>query len=384
MSGNTPNSNILGAIDEVIKALNDLATEVNAPDLSGVEQAINDLTLTCSPTINVSSSAPSVVVYCSCGGGGSTTSDPPFIPPDIEPTEGGTPPNGYSEPTEIDNRKCKAANYLYDGTLEVLDKFAVLNIETFLAVSIAILSGAIVTLLSGVISGVGAFILGVYGGIEGIVAVLTYQNVSISSLKTVWEDKHSDIICSLYNATSANPAIDEIAEILEVAGLGSANIALFKAIFTVEVATILFFKPAMKGVTIEQDLDGYTATVDCANCGGCGMYIELGTDKAVDGDSASAAAQAVYSSYYGFDIYYMRVYLSSTSGEACGENRTSSVNITSGTLTVVNATYDKFYTYFDDVGLTLSHQFDTPDTTNDYAVIQIQSRTAFSATVTRT
>ena len=266
MSGSTSSTNILNAINQVIKALNDLATEVNVPDLSGVEQAISDLTLTCSPTVNVSSTAPSVVVYCSCGGG-SNTSDPPFIPPDIDPEEGGTPPTGFDEPTEIDSRKCKAANYLYDGTLEVLDKFDILNIEALLAVGFGIMAGAIATLLAGVVSGLGAFLLGVFGGVDSVVTALTYQGVNISSLKTVWEDKHNEIICALYNATASRPAIDAVSEVLSDAGLSSANIAVFKSIFTVEVATILFFKPAMKGVTIEQDLDGYEVTVDCGVCG---------------------------------------------------------------------------------------------------------------------
>lgn len=271
MSGSTTNTNILNAINEVIKAL-------------------NDLTLTCSPTVNVSSSAPSVVVNCSCGGGGSTTSDPPFIPPDVNPIEGGTPPSGFEQPTEIDSRKCKAANYLYDGTLEVLTKFSVYGVEDYINLGIGYLITMIAFLISalaalgGAIGSFAAYLSGIGGG-SVIASTLSAQGTSISALITVWEEKHNEIVCALYNATAARPAIDAVSDVLSNAGLSSVNVAVFKAIFTVEVATILFFKPAMKGVTIEQDLDGYEVTVSCTACGAI-VAMTIGTQDS--GDLAEA------------------------------------------------------------------------------------------------
>src|SRR4030065_2703030 len=162
MPGTIPNQNILDAIDQVIQALNDLATEVsgNIPDLAMIEgniqtvgdnlegvsdaitaqtttqetrsvaevtaqntnfsdlvAAINGLSLVCAPEINVESATPDIYTSCptpiiqvNCGAAGSTGSalDGGVV------DENDPPPEGYERDPNIDNRKCKAANQIYD------------------------------------------------------------------------------------------------------------------------------------------------------------------------------------------------------------------------------------------------------------------------------
>src|SRR4030067_2185701 len=272
MPGTIPNSNILDAIDQVIQALNDLATEVgnNAPSLTTLEQgvetvgdnleeisdaltaqttsketrsvaevteqntnfsdlvaAINGLSLVCAPEINVEAATPDVYTSCptpiiqvNCGAAGSTGSalDGGVV------DENDPPPEGYEPDPNIDNRKCKAANQIYDvvyASVEVLEVNHVQDYgSTLITIAITLTSVLLGASMGSIFPGVGTVLGGVIGAIVGIVtSLITNTAIDLENVLTVMSTNHADLICALYDATNTDDARSEVLSILETGGI---------------------------------------------------------------------------------------------------------------------------------------------------------------------
>jgi hypothetical protein len=333
MAGHTPNSNILAAIDEVITALNDLAGQFLAPDLTTLEtnteiigekaeairtvietqsqaaitaqntnfsdlvEAINGLTLTCAPVVNVQPATPlinfSPVINCGGGLPGGTEAPPGGA------TEGGTPPTGWSEPDPIDNRKCKAVNLIHDKMVFIIDKFIIYHIQGAVGLGLTAVGALILFVLAlSELGPIGAFIGALAGLVVAVALALMGEGVDLDALKSVMEngDAHRDLICAFYSSTDAQSAIDNYVQVLADNGINTANQYFIRALFNIGLASIAFFK---KSDAIEQQLDGYDITVGCESCeaGDCPLVLSCGSGTITyDGEEFTLLSASCYGS----------------------------------------------------------------------------------------
>lgn len=248
MPGSTPNSNILDAIDELIKAINDLGNRpISIQVLGGYGGC--------------------------CGGGGSA----PPLPPGTDPTEGSTPPEGYTPYTpSVDITACKKAAFVYFGTLTVLTELQKYEDTLQQGFDIALV---VATAVLGRMGPVGALIVAKYSGVVDILTDMLDVSVDMQTLTQIWTEEQDALLCVLYNAASEGSGASytgtmaEINGILSGAGASTGNLAVISSILTVETLTILWYNPTYRDVTIEQQIIDYTlpAGVDCAQCG-CQLF----------------------------------------------------------------------------------------------------------------
>jgi hypothetical protein len=271
---------------------------------NNITQAVENLELVanCAPDVNLSCS-PDVIV--NVGGGGETVgTQPPSEPGE----EGGTPPDGWTEPSEVDNRKCKVANNIWDKLyfiLDQLDKDGFENILSTLGVGVA--TSLVVAALS-VASGPVGWSLIVVGTVGSIILVFLAQSVDLDNLKDTMTNNKEDLICALYNSTDAQMAKDDFIQVLTDGGANSGQIALFQVILAFDVVNALFFaRDDANGQAFEAELDGYTVSVECYICAACPTFtVALGTIVSQNATSITVDSETVGNSEY-VSVYIHRV-----------------------------------------------------------------------------
>jgi hypothetical protein len=263
MAGVTPNSNILDALDEVVKSLNDLTSRPISIQINGSG--------------------------CGCGGGGGTA---PPLPPGTDPIEGGTPPDGFEEYTNVNITSCKKAAFVYFGTLEALTKLQKYE-DTIEYGFIKMVE--LIILVYGGLGGVAALIVGKVGGVIDLVTSFIDATVEIEQLIQVWEENQEELICAFYGASQAGSGasysgtLGQILTILGNGGASTGNLGVIAAMLPLEVLTILWYNPAFRDVTIEQQIADYEIPegVDCGVCAGdVNILVIYGTldNDTVNGD----------------------------------------------------------------------------------------------------
>jgi hypothetical protein len=239
-----------------------LVSRFVTPEGANIAEVTEDQVLTsiCSPNVNVD-------VNCGSGGCGGGCDNPPSQPG----TEGGTPPENWTDPPENEDpefdRKCRVSNMMYDGLYQVIDQFNkndLENIITTLGIGTAV--GVIAAVLA-IITGPIGFGLAIVGVVTGIALTFIGQSIDLDELLTILDENHQELVCALYNSTDAETAIDDFIEVLTDGGANTAQEALVRAIFIIDAANALFFTPDnSNGDKLEADLDGYISTVDCTSC----------------------------------------------------------------------------------------------------------------------
>jgi hypothetical protein len=229
MSGDINNTDILAALNQTIKAINDLC-------------GCNQISIT-------------------CGGGGNTGTQ-------IEQesgTEGGTPPEGTSSPDpSISERKCKAANMIYDDLKAIIDQLDLQDIGTWDLVGVVPSSDLLGQIITTVGGWVGSAISSVAGMVLNAAAWLlsTFASLSFSNISSVMNTYHQDLVCALYNATDAETARADFLTILTDNGVSTVESAFVEFLMPMNVLNVLFF--AVDNPDSEATLDGYMGSVDCA------------------------------------------------------------------------------------------------------------------------
>jgi hypothetical protein len=304
MPGSTPNSNILDAIDELIKAINDLGNRPVSVQVSG---------------------------GCGCCGGGGYA---PPLPPGTDPTEGVTPPEGYTPYTNVDVTACKKAAFVYFGTREVLTELQKYEDTIQLGFDTALI---VISAVLGKMGPVGALIVAKYSGAVDLLTDWLDTSVDMQTLTQIWTENQDALICALYNAASEGSGasytstLGEINGILSDGGASTGNLGVISSILTVETLTILWYNPTFRDVTIEQQIADYVLPegVDCSGCGEAIVQIlEYGGSLAtlIDGNlSNSGTFQSEVGGVFGFEHREM-IYLTALPG---GENRLYSFNLIS-------------------------------------------------------
>jgi hypothetical protein len=276
MPGTIPNDNVLLALDQVIQAINDQALNVSQ---------------TCTPQVNVS---------CGTGGTGGT--------PIGDSVEDGELSEPETPPTNYDTYKCKAANFIVDyiekscQSLETLTDMVTDYSQSGLQLITALLSAP--ALLAAL--GLGTLVLAIpEAAIIAVVAAVAALIMTAGAwaimllmgrLADEIDNDRENLVCGLYNATSAseakefldgwfNDAIDVIT-VDPVPGVGDwtqEKIDIFQGhliniVDYFKINNLLNKLFPQSDEEKETDIENYTGTVDCSACGPCVIEWLFDTD----------------------------------------------------------------------------------------------------------
>ena len=307
MPGQTNNTDILQALNQVIEAINDLETTVST----------GQTVVNCSPDVTVN-----------CGGsginGGGNINGPslgaprPGTPvidtdpsPDLPPTTD-PPPAGFETWEEYDEYKCKAANALFDSCLgwfrflgglnagaagatagAVFGTWLLAQISAALAAAaattvaggFAVTSALSAAFLVGFLASAPAWVIGaIVAAIAGITALVGVGFLIVfDSLADDFEAKREDVVCQLYDAQT----VEEARGYLSTALNDSLNSFVidppydtFEAIIRNVGSTVLGYMLPNSFVNQlfepSSTVEAYTAAqIDCENCNECACVPEL-------------------------------------------------------------------------------------------------------------
>jgi hypothetical protein len=249
MAGSTDNTDLLKALNQAVKAINDLVlgggtTVIEAPDV----------------TVR-----PNITINCSCGNtGGSKLEDPPV-------NETDPPPVGYEPDPNIDERKCKAANYIYYLIYKFLTRAKLEDWDDMSGLAIVIPATLVGALLGVSLGGPLGAIVGATIGIAA--ALISGVAIQLDDIIYVMDDKKPDLICAFYNAGDTTAAKNDFLSVLSSGGLNSVELQAFMSYFLYsDVLKLLFY-----GVdwVSESELAAYTGSEGCDGCGGGVVLIPL-------------------------------------------------------------------------------------------------------------
>ena len=235
MAGQIDNSDILEAINQTVKAINDLTFSFNGPG-SGSSG-------------------------CGCIlDGGTGVIDVPGQPDQTQdsPTED-PPPEGYGSWEDFFVYKCSAANWVVDNYIATLS-----NISTISGVTAVLTVALLVTLVLLPITALGLLLALV--GLGSLAALGSSLLASFGTIAADLEAQKEDIVCDLFNAQTSQAAraslIGYATDAVASLGFGSLETGLFEdvvsALVTNEAINALF--------TTNPEAELWVGDVDCAGC----------------------------------------------------------------------------------------------------------------------
>lgn len=257
MAGLTDSDTILKALNEAVKAINDLILGGGDGDTT-----VNVTNEVVPATVNV---YPQIRVNCGCGGGSDIGSGSPI---DDDEATGTTPPQAGAP---VDEAKCKRVNFIIDkyinfmgiwsavhgllaiGPAEMMAAYLAGTSTLLGAFSGLLVAGAVVTLFWAVVA---MFIGGAL-----TTAYIVAHLVSVNSNRADW-------VCAMYNAGDVAELRQAIVDFL------GDNLAGLPQSFVEYHVDHLFPNNVLNGVfngwtgDVAAELDAYTSPADCADCGG--------------------------------------------------------------------------------------------------------------------
>jgi hypothetical protein len=208
----------------------------------------------------------SVSIDCGCNVGKG--------PDNGEGEEGGDVPDPigdiiYDEPAAIDDRKCKAADYLANWLRNIIfrDILVAQSIDAKTQLGVVLALGALGSIL-GLIGGIaGAVVGGVGGLLLGAILAIIQQELDFSQIQDVLDLNIQALVCALYEATTVGEARSNFQQVLVDAGtLSTAEIAFTMLWLPNALLNLLFFD-----ITSPFDsavfFDGYAFVTGCDECG---------------------------------------------------------------------------------------------------------------------
>ncbi len=245
-----------------------MATDINT-GISDLTTAVTALTVqasTLDATFNLRLSQLATAINnmqpdCGCPGQGTETPTGSVIETD-------PPPTGYQAwAPEIDERKCKLANMLWDDIYEVTGMLDANDVEAIAALGVGSLTALFGLIVGLLVAGPIAWGLAALGAIAGLIAFFLLESVNLNNLLTIMENYHEELVCAFYNSTNSQDGLDAFKAVLTTAGASAALLAYIDALNLIDSLAVLYFQPdGAMGATIEQRLDGYPMAIDCISC----------------------------------------------------------------------------------------------------------------------
>jgi hypothetical protein len=348
-------------VNNLIAELTSLAARLGPAGGGTLYQAISALEFYCSPDVNLACSPD---VYVSVSGGNTGTQ----IDQDSG-TEGGTAPGGTTNPDAISGRKCKAANMLVDNLTAIMSNLANQNTGILNTAGIVPTSDLLGTIINTVGGWLGSVVNAVAGQVLAVATwILSKAGLDISNISSALGENRDDLVCALYNATTASQARDDFITVLGTAGLSTIETGLVALFLPNSVTNVLFFASAGS----ETILADYVTETTCFNCASCQlMVVDWGTKT---GElSATSAADGVYAGK-------IKVLFNATQEEeSCGDPVNVSISLTGFTAAGGNP-WRAIQAYSDIAGVNNLYNENTPwvGTLEGIKRVDLYSSTSFT------
>jgi len=184
---------------------------------------------------------------------GGSVVDPAGIP--IPPVGPGTP---WVDQAAYDEYKCRAANWIIDGTIDVFQKLDEFGTVVLFGAAVSLVTGIILSILSaGVFAGLTVTVAGAVIAIA--LSIITDGSIDLEEIATVITDNRDDLVCAAYAGFDTASSEANMIEVLEDEGtLSAAEIALVALLWINVIVNKLyeFFQPA----------EDTAETSPCAGC----------------------------------------------------------------------------------------------------------------------
>lgn len=178
------------------------------------------------------------------------------------------PPEGYGTwDPGIDDRKCKLANMMYDDIYSVTQSLYDNDVQEVAGLGVGSLTALFGLIAAMLVSGPLSWGLAALGAIAGAIAFFLLQTVDLFQLLVIMLANQEDLVCELYESTSSQEALDGFKAVLTAGGASVPMLAYLDALQMLNGLVVLFFDPeGAMGEEINDRLDGFVSTIDCANC----------------------------------------------------------------------------------------------------------------------
>lgn len=170
----------------------------------------------------------------------------------------------YEEPSTAPDRECKAANLIHDTLFDTFVQLDAYNVDDMSVLGLSLAVGVVAGIIaSAVVTPMGGVLVAVAGSLAVFVARMLGVTVSLGDIVTAMTDRHGDLVCTLFNSTSASGAKSAyLAILLEEVGISSIEADLVGLLMTNALMNVLFFDTA-------ETVDfwpSYTGSIDCTSC----------------------------------------------------------------------------------------------------------------------
>lgn len=203
MAGDTTNTDILNALNQLIKSVNDLETKLNTYD---------------------------EWLICVCR---SLQAEPE------EERPGAYLPIIFKEGDTYLSRKCLAANGVFDEIAHIMSRGSIENWDSFTMTNLSLMTGLVAVAFAAGPVGWGAAILSAFLAML-VSAVITSAQFDMDDMQTVWQAQKNDIVLALFNSLSSTQAKSAISGLLEGQGLTEIEKGLFSVLLSNNILNKLF------------------------------------------------------------------------------------------------------------------------------------------------
>jgi hypothetical protein len=189
-------------------------------------------------------------------------------PPSEPGIEGEDPPGGWiAANPEIDNRKCKVANFIYDEMHTLIDQFVTFNVAGLGELAMGIVMGSVVAIVALVVTGPLAVAIAVVGVVSVWALRLLAEDIDLEGLLSDMDTAHQALVCALYSSLDANQARASFHGVLQALGASTSQLLFIDAILINDVVNSLFFqRDDSYGQSLEAQLETYETEIACVEC----------------------------------------------------------------------------------------------------------------------
>lgn len=227
-----------------------------------LEQELRDMSCDIVASLNAIIGALQAMAanQCGCNVGEGLDTDPPI--------EGGPvpPPIGsivFQSPVPINQRKCKAANWIHYTLRNVMYQLDINDVDQMGFLSLGLAISLVTALITSVVATplVGLFVA-VVGIVATFVARLLGVTTDLATLVAAMDTNETALVCHLYNSVDGDQARTAYLAELTAAGVSAVETGLLRLLMTNGLMALLYFDTQNSSAFF----DSYTAPIDCSAC----------------------------------------------------------------------------------------------------------------------
>lgn len=305
------------------------------------------------------------VAQASCGACGS----------EVDPESESTPPVGPGQPwpdiNSYDTYKCRGANWVIDGLLDLFAKLELYDVSYWTTTTISAGAGLITSVILTTV--LGGWVVVVAGAVVAMVTKLILgTTIDLSDIKTVLTSERADLICALYNGSDADSSRSALEGVLSSGGLNVAETELVGLVLTNSVMNQLY--------EFNAEIDVWPETTSCAGCGPqpCPYTVVHGVGVPTYDQQSFVMQSVPFSTYHTLNLASPSTGPGCSAGNWCVQFKSTDITIPEGTFSRQLWCWKTATTYGNS---SWPGAFPPLDTSLSAASIQFNSATPFSVTM---